>query len=83
MTDKQTDSIVVIEGNDCFLGDLVPDFSTLLKHQLTTSSALGPKDSEASYRMNLVRFNRWRLHRPLDQQKIDKTLIEEYLKYYA
>jgi len=81
MTDKPTDSIVVIEGNDGFLGNLVPDFSALLEHQLTTSSALGSKDSEASYRMDLVRFNRWRLGQPLDQQKIDKTLIEEYLKY--
>jgi site-specific recombinase XerD len=81
MPDKQADSIVVIEGNDGFLGDLVPDFSALLEHQLTTSSALGSKDSEASYRMDLVRFNRWRLQRPVDQQKIDKTLIEEYLKY--
>ena len=43
MTDKQADSIVVIEGNDGFLGDLVPDFSALLEHQLTTSSALGSK----------------------------------------
>ena len=81
MTDKQSDIILVIEGNDGFLGALVPDFSALLEHQLTTSSALGSKDSEASYRMDLVRFNRWRLGRPLDQQKIDKTLIEEYLKY--
>jgi site-specific recombinase XerD len=80
MTDKQANSIVVIEGNDGFLGDLVPDFSALLEHQLTTSSALGSKDSEASYRMDLVRFNRWRLGRPLEGQKIDKTLIEEYLK---
>jgi site-specific recombinase XerD len=81
MTDKQADIIVVIEGNDGFLGALVPDFSALLEHQLTTSSALGSKDSEASYRMDLVRFNRWRLERPADLQKIDKTLIEEYLKY--
>jgi site-specific recombinase XerD len=83
MPDKQADSIVVIEGNDGFLGDLIPDFSALLEHQLTTSSALGSKDSEASYRMDLVRFNRWRLGRPLDQQKINKTLIEEYLKYMS
>ena len=79
MTDKQADSIVVIEGNDGFLGALVPDFSALLEHQLTTSSALGPKDSETSYRMDLVRFNRWHIGRPVNQQKIDKTLIEEYL----
>jgi site-specific recombinase XerD len=71
----------VIEGNDGFLGALVPDFSALLEHQLTTSSALGSKDSEASYRMDLVRFNRWRVGRPLDQQKIDKTFVEDYLKY--
>jgi len=81
MTDKQGDSIMVIEGNDGFLGDLVPDFSALLEHQLPTSSALGSKDSESFYRMDLVRFNRWRVQRPIDQQKIDKTLIEEYLKY--
>ena len=81
MTDKQSDSIVVIEGNDGFHGPLVPDFYMLLEHQLTTSSTLESKDSEASYRMDLIRFNRWRLQRPVDQQKIDKTLIEEYLKY--
>ena len=43
MTDKPTDGIVVIEGNDGFLGNLVSDFSALLGHQLTTSSALGSK----------------------------------------
>ena len=28
----------------------------------------------------LIRFNRSRLQRPVEQQKIDKTLVEEYLK---
>ena len=31
MTDKQADTFVVIEGNDGFLGALVPDFSALLE----------------------------------------------------
>ena len=70
--------ILLKQNGDGFLGNLVPDFSTMLESLLTSSSSLGSRLSEKSYLGDIRRFNLWRGDRP-----ITKNLIEEYLKYLS
>jgi site-specific recombinase XerD len=74
-TSQKPSQVILVDQGDGFLNGLVPDFGRMLDEQLASSSSLGSPLSEASYRGDVLRFNRWRGDRP-----IDKALIEKYLK---